>query len=658
MWSFQDNYLHTSDEKPARPEPINVQAPVSISNIIPRSITEEQRDLWHTMLADVDNNIGTKTREEVYEEQKKQFYNDYYAGLEERLVSGKSQPTSSELYAFRLAREKWETKNLVGVENAYEYELANRKAFWDIMENPEEYQYAKTGDTVEDTTNALTNDLILTRALYNKTKQVSLAEEVLAQFAQESAAGYAGGTIGATAGGSVGGPIGAAIGAYVGANESIYQYRKAKIGQGTPSVNSVAEKFLEEYNALCKLYLNKTDFNRAVVGLVDKYLIDRNREYWGDISSVILSGQRSFLDMGPLTGLLISTGLKGVKGVYRSLRPALGPKTMKQATQQAVKDAQALQIYKQRKADGEDIIYDGEIVSGQILKNSDNASPNAGMSQEGVTIDAESWTTYEPGGEVVMTYVNPETGDVVRYKSFKSIGSGPVSLIGEMKKQNMMEEVGTSVGVKDIDSTLDNDVVTLIGTGADYTQPFESIRAAEKALVNWNIQLKDNQVPVVVEQGTDQYYIGVVDTQEPYFDLGIKNVERSGDTTIFWHDREFDSFEDALEYRNDLREMELDINKLQKDYIKEYNKLLKNRDLSILLHGDDTTIVVADPKEFSKVSKIETITADGKYVQEIVDNDYVIRYNKKTGKYEIGEVRGGEYILEQNYEDVNKNGNR
>lgn len=635
MWTFKENYYETSDYKQPRPEPINVPAPPSISNILPPSITQEDRDYWHTLLSDVDNHIGEKSREEIYEEQKEDFFNDYYAGLEKRLVSGE-QPTTSQLYSYRLSREKWETENLVGIENSYEYELARRKAFWDIMNNPEEYQYAKTGDNVKDTTNALTNDLILTRALYNKTRQVSTAEEVIGQFAEESSVGFAGGSVGGTLGAATGVPAIAAAGAYLGANESIYQFRKAKLGKGSPSVNSTAEKFLDEYYKISNMYLNKVDFNKAVEGLVDKYFTDENWEYWGDMSQVILSGQRSYLDMGPLTGLLIGTGIKGARALYKSLRPVLGPKNTREAVKQAAKDSRDLAIYKQRKADGEDVVYDGELVTGQMLKTSDNASPNAGMSKEGLTIDAESWTTYEPGGEITMTFRDPNTGDIVRYSSFRSIGTGDISTVSAMKKQNMLEEVGTNVGVKDIDSTLENNPVTFVGTGADFTQPFESFKAAQKALARWNIPLKDNQSAVIVEQGTDQYYIGVVDIQEPYFNLGIKNIEREGNATIFWHDREFDSFEDALEYK----------------------KLLKDNDLEVLSHDEGSNIVISNPKKLNKIRMIETITPDGKYIQEVVDNDYVIRYNKETGKYEIGEVRGGGYTLGQDFEDIKGHGNK
>lgn len=913
---------------------LNTPHPVNIGGLVPRSMSQEERDLWDLIILGPQpyaSGERPKSREEVWKEQEDQAVADYDAGTAEALVRGANPENVARWRAYALAYEKWKSENLAGgPENSYEWENANRKAFEDVMSNPELYQYTKTGDFEADYTNALLYDQILGRAIYRKTKDLKVAEEIAGQFFPETAAGFAGFSAGS--GAYAAGPvIGTAV-AGASAQAAIYQYRKSAIGANTSSVNSAGRQFLEEYRNLRDLNMNKIDFDVATRNLVDKYFTDTNRPYWGDLSAVIMGGEKDYLDMGPITSLLMATGSKVIKGVFKGGKSLFRPKTRSEAIKQAVADSKELQIYKSNRAEGSDQPFEGEIVSGKIVRT--DTGVNEGMSKEGITIDAESWTVIDPEGKTTHVFRDPKTGRIVRWGSYKSIGdSGYTELVSTMHKQDLVDSASPSVGIKDIDSVIGGDNIIYIGTGADGVQPFESLRAVDKAIAEWSSKIKSNQMLIPVEEGTDQYYMGVVTVpDESFFNLGIKSIEKKDGTTVIWHDREFDSFEDALEYRNDLREMELegkgltpvsaaatseftkfknneragldsmmgpyhgpgnyasvdnrgvdgmfndtvekrakefefidsstgkktksyirdltpesreaylpakfeeslhnlivkndkldeyiskklkedtvtkkfsnrhdiyvklrhafeeeglkgfnsaiqeglrsensvdriiyqyvdknrnkikgsvmsssvssneikaikgsdygrinqimtnylenldkfgkdmskeieyqagrvlaqnvkvsdvqlaimtklvlknpirytgktkdeivkelkkgdifydipiDMEQLEKDYLKEYKKILKKENLEILSHDpNEETIVVSNPGKLNKVNMIETITADGKHIQKAIDNGYVIRYNKETGKFEIGEVRGGEYTLEQNVEDL------
>lgn len=940
---YKEDYIPTVDEELSeikkkqdveeakRIVRLNVPHPIDVSGLVPRSMSQTDRDLWDTIMLGpqmYEPGEKPKTREEMWREQEEQAAADYDAGTAEALINGANPNNVARLRAYALAYENYKSLNTAGgPENSYEYENAERKAFDDIMTNPELYQYTKTGDFETDYTNALLYDQILGRALYYKTKDVGFAEAFGKQFFGEASAAFAGGSSASWALGI--NPIIGAATVGTAANATMYEYRKAKIGFNTSSINSVGKMFLEEYNALRDANMSKVEFNIALNKLVDKYFVDSNREYWNDLATYIMGGEKDYLDAGPITGFV--TG-KAIKGIFRAGRSLFKPKTKVEAIKQAESDSKALKIYKQERANGSDQPYEGEIISGKVART--DTGVNEGMSKEGITIDAESWEVIEPDGKTTAVFRDPKTGNIIRWGSYKSLGDGGhTELISLMHKQDMIDSVSPSVGIKDIDSVIGGDSVLYIGTGADGTQPFGSIAAVNKAIIEWSNKLKPGQALVPIEESTGQYYMGVVTApDESFFNLGIKSIENKDGATVIWHDREFDSFEDALEYRNDLREMELegkgltpvsaaatseftkfknneragldsmmgpyhgpgnyasvdnrgvdgmfndtvekrakefefidsstgektksfvrdltpesreaylpakfeeslhnlivkndkldeyiskklkedtvtkkfskrhdiyvklrhafeeeglkgfnnaiqeglrsensvdriiyqyvdknrnkikssvmsssvssdeikaikgseygrinqimtnylenldkfgkdiskeieqqagkvlaqnvkvsdvqlaimtklvlknpvrytgktkdeiakelkkgsifydipvDMEQLEKDYLKEYKKILKKENLEVLSHDpNEETIVVSNPDKLNKVNMIETITADGKHIQKAIDNGYVIRYNKETGKFEIGEVRGGEYTLEQDVEDL------
>lgn len=943
---WKEDYISTVDEElkeirkkqeaeeAKRAVRANISHPVNVSGLVPASMSQADRDVWDTIILGPQMYMPgekPKSREELWKEQEEQAVADYDAGTAEAIVRSGDPENIAKWRAWALAYEKYKSMNTAeGPENSYEYENAERKAFKDIMSNPELYQYTKTGNFETDYTNALLYDQLLGRAIYNKTKDLDIVEEIAGQFFPETSAAFAGAA--AASPSFLAGPVVGGIVTGTAAYSTLYEYRKTKLGFNTSSINSIGKLFLEDYHKLLDRRLSKIEFNTEVNKLVDKYFTDGNRPYWGDLSSYIMGGEKDYLDMGPLTSLVTSVGTKLVRAVFKGGRSLFKPKTKLEAIKQAESDAKDLAIYKQEKAEDSNKVYEGEIVSGKIMRT--DTGVNEGMSKEGIIIDVNSYDIKEPDGKTVHVFRDPKTGRVVEWGSYKTLGDGGhAELISLMHKQDIVDSVSPSVGVKDIDSVIGGGSLTYIGTGADGVQPFESIRAVNKAIAKWSDKIQSNQLLVPVEESTGQYYMGVVTApDESFFNLGIKSIEKKDGTTVIWHDKEFDSFEDALGYRNDLREMELegqgltpvsaaatseftrfknneragldsmmgpyhgpgnyasvdnrgvdgmfndtvekrakefefidsstgkktksyirdltpesreaylpakfeeslhnlivkndkldeyiskklkestvtkkfsnrhdiyvklrhafeedglkgfnnaiqeglrsensvdriiyqyvdknrnkikasvmsssvssdeikaikgsdygrvnqimtnylenldkfgkdiskeieyqagrvlaqnvkvsdvqlaimtklvlknpirytgktkaeivkelkkgdifydvpiDMEQLEKDYLKEYKKILKKEELEILSHDpNEETIVVSNPNKLNKVNMIETITADGKHIQKAVDNGYVIRYNKETGKFEIGEVRGGEYTLEQDVEDL------
>jgi hypothetical protein len=499
--------------------------PIDISNELPVSYDQASRDLWYTMLGEWAG-VEDETPEEAYRRQVAEAENDWYAGLEKRLVSGKSMPTPEDLYSFRISYDKWAEKNLSGEENALEREAASNRAFDEIMSDPELYQYTLTGDGLVDSTNAMTDDLMLSRAIYNKTHQIDLMEEVLTQFAAEGMAGITGASAtmwapasGATAGGAVAGAPGAVVGALAGIgtmaagmNETIYQYRKAKLGQGSSSVNTIGARFVEEYTNLVNQNLPKTELNQRILELTDRYFTEDNREYWGDLATVILTGERNFLDMGPITGLFVSAGLKGLG----RLGSVIGSKFKGEALRRDLATLDDLQRYKEDPSR----VYEGEIVSGQVLKKSNPNNVNTGLSKESVNAEANRYAHASgetPKGMVWQAVWDKATGNGMFHGRYRVLGSGTHSNVAsaefmlKAKAVDLADDMGTPLRVSDIDETVDGAKVVYLGNGADGTQPFNSYRQAEIALSRWAQLLKENQIPVIVERGPGQLYVKLVE---------------------------------------------------------------------------------------------------------------------------------------------------
>lgn len=496
---------------------LNTPHPVNIDGLVPRSMPQEERDLWDLIIMGPQlyaPGEKPKSREELYKEQEEQAVADFDAGTAEALMKGAKPENVAQWRAYALAYEKWKGENLAdGPDNSYEWENANRKAFEDIMSNPELYQYTKTGDFERDYTNALLYDQILGRAIYQKTKDVGLVEAIAGQFFPETAAGFAGFSAGS--GAYAAGPIIGTAVAGASAQAAVYQYRKSVLGADTSSVNSVGRQFLEEYRKLRDMNMNKIYFDIATRNLVDKYFTDKNRPYWGDLSTYIMGGEKDYLDMGSITSLLRSTGYKIIKGSFKGVKSLFRPKTKTEAINQAVADSKELQTYKASRAEGSEQPFEGEIISGKIART--DTGVNEGMSKEGITIDAESWTVIEPEGKTTHVFRDPKTGRIVRWGSYKSLEDGGyTSLISTMHKQDLIDSVSPSVGIKDIDSVIDGNNVMYIGTGADGVQPFESIEAVYKAIAERSSKIKSNQMLIPIEESTGQYYMGVIEKSDNY----------------------------------------------------------------------------------------------------------------------------------------------
>ena len=484
--------------------------PPDIANQLPPTLEEDRRNMWYTILTNIAD-IPEESPEDIFQRQLEDFERDYYADMERRLTTGEAQPTPEQLYSMRLSYDKWAEENLAGVENAAEQEAATNRAFLDIMNDKDRYRYTLTSDSVTNTVNNMTDDLMLTRALYLKTSDVPIYEEVLGQFSEEASAGIAGASVGAPIGASVGGVIGATATGYVGSEVAISAFRRAKMGLGSASVNVIGERFLTEYEELVNKHLPKQQLNQEINKLVDSYFTPDNREYWGDMATVILTGRRDFLDMGPITGLLIQGGLK-VFG--KGISAIKGAKSTREALANDRKVLDDLDNYHNQVDNGEEVpVYEGEVVAPSELKVADNHDVNTALSEETALEEASrySYVNYDtPSGFQIKGVKDNETGDTAYFGGFRRIASGTAEQRRVMRLADVEDEIGTPRGVIDTDETLENYGVIYLGDGANNTGTFESVQGAEKFLSRWYDEFKENEVPIIFQQGPNRYVVGAV----------------------------------------------------------------------------------------------------------------------------------------------------
>lgn len=247
---YDENYIPTVDEEleeirkkqeveeAKRVVRLNTPHPVNVGGFVPRSMSQEERDLWDLMIMGPQlyaPGEKPKSREELYKEQVEEFRKDYDAGVAESLMQGGSPEMLAYGRAARLAFEKWEAENTKC--GSSKQELDSKQAYEDIMSHPELYLYVKkTGDMEADFINSLYYDEILQRAINNKIKDIDLNS-----------------------------------------------------GNNQQDKNFSRTKFIEEYNKICR-YPNKVDFDKEVKNLVDKYFTLQNKQYWVSMADIILMG--------------------------------------------------------------------------------------------------------------------------------------------------------------------------------------------------------------------------------------------------------------------------------------------------------------------------------------------------------------------------------